>query len=304
MDVNKDELKAWLLLTVLALIWGSSFILIKKSLLALAPDEVGALRILSASVFLLPFALLRIKRINKKHLPLLLCVGFVGSLLPAFLFAAAQTRIESATAGILNALTPLFTISIGYLFFNQRFNKATLIGLILGFAGTALLVISGSKGNWSDLNFYALFVVLATIFYGINLNLIKYKIHDLSSVTITSISIVMVGPLALLYLWLFTPFFSEFASANTEYIWSATAIVVLGVMGTAVALIMFNQLVKLTQPVFASSVTYLIPIVAVIWGLIDGEVMRAADYLGLLAIISGVYLANIRRRQVPVTPKA
>lgn len=304
MELNKDELKAWGLLVVLALIWGSSFILIKKGLLELAPDEVGALRILSASVFLLPFAFFRIKRIKGKHLPLLLCVGFVGSLLPAFLFAAAQTRIESATAGILNALTPLFTILIGFLFFNQRFGKATMIGLVLGFSGTALLVISGSKGNWAELNFYALFVVLATIFYGINLNLIKYKIPDLSSVTITSISIVMVGPLALAYLLIYTSFFNDLATGNNEIVLATSAIVVLGVVGTAVALMMFNQLVKLTQPVFASSVTYLIPIVAVIWGLIDGEVMRTTDYLGLFAIISGVYLANARRRHIPVAPKA
>lgn len=303
MEVNKSEIQAWGLLILLAIIWGSSFILIKKGLQQLSSDEVGALRILSASIFLLPFAIGRINRIRKSHILKLITVGFVGSLLPAFLFAAAQTRIDSSAAGILNALTPLFTILIGYLFFNQKFSSATLLGLVLGFVGTFFLILSGSKGDLTQLNFYALFVVLATIFYGINLNLIKYKIADLSSLTITSISIVFVGPLSLLYLLIFTPFFNNLLHGTEAYLLSTGAIVLLGVMGTAIALVLFNQLVKLTQPVFASSVTYLIPIVAVIWGLIDNEVMRLADYLGLLAIISGVYLANRKQRKKVALPE-
>lgn len=288
---------AWIILFSLALIWGSSFILIKKGLNYLTPEEIGALRIVSASAILLPFAILRLRKIKARHIAYLISVGFVGSLLPAFLFAKAQTQIDSSAAGILNALTPLFTILIGFIFFGQKFGRKTVIGLILGFVGTIFLILSGSGGDLSELNFYALFVVLATIFYAINLNVIKYRLPDLSSITITSISLFFVGPLALLYMLLFTNFFLSLQAASEGFVLAASGIALLGVLGTAIALILFNQLVKITQPVFASSVTYLIPIVAVIWGLIDGEIMRTSDYIGLMTIILGVYLANARRNK-------
>ena len=290
---------AWGLLVLLALVWGSSFILIKKGLRALAADEVGALRILSASVFLLPVAIFQLRLLKKRHFYLLLIIGMTGSFVPAFLFAKAQTQLDSSVAGILNALTPLFTIVVGYIFFKQKLNKSTFSGLILGFTGTAFLMFSGSSSQLAEINFYALYVILATVFYAINLNIIKYKIPELPSITITSVSLLFVGPVALLYLYLATPFFSTFSLVNTDYVWSVGAIVVLGVVGTALALIIFNHLVKLTHPVFTSSVTYLIPVVAVIWGIIDNEKLYLLDYVGLMAVVSGVYLANKEKNIQP-----
>ena len=290
---------AWVLMAVLSLIWGSSFILIKRGLDVFSAGEVGAIRIVAASVFLLPIAVHGMKKVQKKDWFLLLCVGFFGSFIPAFLFAKAQTQIPSSVAGILNALTPLFTMIIGAVFYSQKFTPRTVLGLIIGFGGTVVLILAGTGGDLSALNYYALLVVLATIFYGANLNLIKFKIPDLNARTITSISLALVGPLGIVYLFFMTPFVDKLTSVEGAY-FSLGAIVLLGIMGTAIALILFNQLVKMTTPIFTSSVTYLIPIVAVIWGILDGEELFLGHYLGMAAIIFGVYLAN--RKKKPVQP--
>lgn len=294
MKENTNAL-AWIMLIGLAIIWGSSFILIKRGLDAYSADEVGAIRIAAASIFLLPIALSTIKKVEKQYWFRLLLVGFFGSLIPAFLFAKAQTQIPSSVAGILNALTPLFTLLIGITFFTQKTTKKTIFGLLIGLIGTAVLIVAGSGGSWQSLNFYGLFVVLATIFYGANLNLIKYKIEALSARGITSLSLMLVGPMALVYLFAGTPFIEK-TIGHEEVIWPLVAIITLGVLGTAIALIVFNQLVKITTPVFTSSVTYLIPIVAVAWGLFDGEVLYPGHYAGMGLIIVGVYLSRTKSK--------
>ena len=289
---------AWGLLLILALIWGSSFILIKRGLDVFSAGEVGAIRILSASLFLLPFALRSHRGISNRQWMFLFSVGMFGSFLPAFLFAKAQTHLPSSVAGILNALTPLFTMILGALFFHQKINSKTAIGLVTGFLGTVALILAGSGGDLSSINYYGLYIVLATIFYGVNLNLIKYKMPDLKALTITSISLMMVGPIALSYLFLFTDFTAKIQAGQGAWL-SLGAVVLLGVMGTAIALILFNQLVKITSPIFTSSVTYLIPIIAVLWGLLDGEQLAIGHYIGLILIISGVYLSNRSRATRP-----
>ena len=225
----------------------------------------------------------------------MLAVGFFGSLLPSFLFATAQTEISSSVAGILNALTPLFTMIIGASFFSQTFNLRTIIGLIIGFMGTIILIMAGSGGDLSSINYYALYVVLATIFYGANLNIIKYKMPDLKAKLITSISLSLVGPVAATYLFLTTDFLFKVNEVDGS-LFSLGAVVLLGVLGTAIALILFNHLVKITSPIYTSSVTYIIPIVAVIWGIWDGEQLFLGHYLGMAAIILGVYLANRKKK--------
>ncbi len=275
----------------LSLIWGSSFILIKRGLDVYSASEVGALRIASASIFLLPFALKGLRKITSKHWKLLFFVGLFGSLLPAFLFAKAQTQLPSSVAGILNALTPLFTMLIGILFFSQRINLKTTVGLLVGLVGTIFLIIAGSGGEVSDLNYYGFYVVLATIFYGANLNLIKYHIADLRARTITSVSLLIVGPVSIIYLFSATDFIQKTNSIDGAW-YAFSAVVLLGVLGTAIALIIFNQLVKLTSPIFTSSVTYIIPIIAVGWGLLDNEQLFLGHYFGMGLIILGVYLSR------------
>jgi drug/metabolite transporter (DMT)-like permease len=181
------------------------------------------------------------------------------------------------------------------LMFAQRTNSQTLAGIFIGLAGCTILILTGQEPGLNNISWYALLVVAATIFYGANLNIIKFRIHDLTSRTISSVSLLIVGPAALSYLLLFTPFIENVQQAQA--LPSLGAVALLGILGTAIALILFNQLVKLTSPVFTSSVTYLIPMVAVFWGILDGETLRAGHYIGLALIIFGVYLSTYMQRQ-------
>ncbi|MEX2594087.1 MAG: DMT family transporter [Anditalea sp.] len=291
---GKNTLKSWLLLFILALIWGSSFILIKKGLLVFSPGEVGAYRIVSAAMVLLPLSLPRIKRLTKRQVQNLIVAGLVGSFIPSFLFAKAQTQLSSSLTGVLNALTPLFVVLVGALFFGARITKRNGTGLFIAFAGVLVLISmpEGVKlGTWDDINGYVLYVLLATLCYGISLNIIKYWFVELNPVEITAISLLMVLPVALIYLFGGTSF--SFKLVYEETAWIAMGyLTILGVVGTAVALIIFNVLVKVATPVFASSVTYLIPVVAVIWGIMDGEILMPGHFLGILGIILGVWIGN------------
>ncbi|MEM7109118.1 MAG: DMT family transporter [Bacteroidota bacterium] len=290
MAIKNRNVLAWGLLLLLALIWGSSFILIKKGLLIYSALEVGAIRIVAAYLFLIPMALQSIKKTEKKHWRFLFTVGLFGSFLPAFLFAIAQTQIQSSLAGILNALTPLFTMLLGLVLFSQRFTIKLALGLLLGFLGSVVLVFVGERDE-IVFNVYALLVVLATLFYAANLNLIKFKLRDASSKAITSLSLFLVGPIALIHLLFNTDFIATTLSVKGAYL-ALGALSILGILGTAIALLLFNQLVKITSPIFTSSVTYIIPIVAVAWGLADGERLFLGHYAGMGLIIVGVYMVN------------
>ena len=286
---------AWVLLILLTLIWGTSFILIKRGLNAFDADEVGALRMLSAGIILLPFAFSKIKHVKGTNWWLLFVVGFIGSFIPAFLFAKAETQIESALAGVLNALTPLFVLVLGALFFTQQFSKQQISGIVIGFLGTVFLVLAGSLNELSSINYYGLFIVLATVCYGLNVNVIKFNIKGLSAMTVTSVSLGMVTPIALLYLLFFTDVPSQVINEPIARE-SLVYIVILGIMSTAVAMTIFNKLIQITTPIFTSSVTYLIPIVAVLWGLWDGETLLLGHYLGMFGVLTGVYLTNRKKK--------
>ena len=278
----------WFLLAILALIWGSSFILIKKGLLAFSAAEVGALRIVAAAAFLVPVAIPAVYRLTARHFGLLLLIGLVGSLGPAFMFALAQTQLSSSVTGILNAVTPLNVLLIGAAFFHKTITKKEVIGLGIGFLGAVMLTLAGSTGF--GLNYYALLVVLATICYGFNLNIIKNYLGDLKPIVITGVSLLLVGPAAAVYLFGVSEFWAK--AATDAAWWPLMAVICLGVLGTAIALILFNQLVQIRTAVFASSVTYLIPIVAIGWGVLDNESLTYQHFVGMGAILGGVYVAN------------
>ncbi len=222
---------------------------------------------------------------------LLFTIGLVGSFIPAFLFAKAQTQINSSLAGILNALTPIFTMLIGVLLFKRAFSPRVILGIIAGLAGVVMLVTTGEDGFTTGFSFYVLYVVLATICYGLNLNIIKYMIPELKAATITSISLTFVLPIGIIYLLFGTQFLARF-EAPDAIIWPLSAVVLLGIMGTAIALLLFNMLVKITTPVFTSSVTYLIPVVAIFWGILDGEKLYVTHIIAMVIIILGVYQVN------------
>lgn len=279
------------LLLILSLIWGTSFILIKQGLKAFSPEVVGALRITAAAVFLLPLALPRIKEVKKGDAQKLFVSGMIGVFIPAFLFAIAQTQLNSSLAGILNTLSPLWTMIVGAMFFGQRFRGFVVVGIIVSFIGAVLLALSRSGGSITGFNLYALLIVVACAFYGTNVNWIKYKIQGIGSITITSISIVLMGPLAAIYLFVFTDFLHVLQ--HTPGAWASFGyIALLALMSTAVANLLFYKLLSITTPIFAASVTYIMPVVAVMWGVIDGEQLLPGHFVGMALILGGVYLAN------------
>jgi drug/metabolite transporter (DMT)-like permease len=263
----------------------------KRGLLVFSPGEVGSIRVIAAALFLLPISIAHLRNLPTKYYPMLFASGLMGIFFPAFLFAIAQTRLESSVTGIMNSLTPIFTLLIGVVFFRQAFKSQSLLGIVIGMIGTILLVFAKSGGNIGNVNGYALFVIIACIFYGCNLNFIKYKIVDLRALTITSVSIMFISPLAIIYLFAFTSFTEKISHSPGAYE-ALSYLVLLGIMSTAVATILFNQLVKISTPLFTSSVTYIIPIVAVMWGLVDGEKLVIFHFIGMALVIGGVYLAN------------
>jgi len=290
MSQNKN-FTALILLLVLSLIWGTSFILIKQGLKVFSPDEVGSLRVTAAFVFLLPLALLRLKQLKPGDPFKLLMSGLMGIFIPAFLFSLAQTRLNSSLAGILNTLSPLWTVIVGALFFSQRFRGFAIVGILISFFGAVLLGLSRSGGSITGFNAYALLIVAACALYGANVNWVKFKIQGLGSTTITSVSVLFIGPLAAIYLFGFTDFTTTMA--ETPGAWKAFGFVVLlGLMSTAIANLIFVKLLSISTPLYASSVTYIMPVVSVMWGVLDGEQLLAGHFFGMAAILLGVYLSN------------
>jgi drug/metabolite transporter (DMT)-like permease len=294
---NHSNLKNWGLLVVLALIWGSSFILIKRGLEVFSPGEVGAYRIVAAATFLLPLSLPRIKTLTSEQAQNLILIGLLGSFIPAFLFPTAQTRLSSSLTGVLNALTPLFVVIIGALFFKSKITRRNAFGLVIAFIGVLILITlkeGSGLDSFTGINGYAFFVILACICYGFNLHLIKSRFDSLKSIEITAISLLMVLPLALVYLMAGTEFSYKLVTHDGA-LRALGFVTLLGVMGTAIALILFNIMVKTASPIFASSVTYLIPVVAIFWGVLDGEVLLFGHYLGIAAVILGVWVGNRKK---------
>ena len=287
--VFKKELYPWFLLFILSLIWGSSPILIKKALVSLSPYEIGSLRLTFAAVVLIPFLGKNFKEIKKKDYLILFISGIVGNVIPYFLYPIAQTNIDSATSGVLTSLTPFFALLIGVVFYKQNATKNNIIGLITGFVGTTILIIFSSKVGIIGNNVFGLFVVLATLLYGINLNLIKYHLNHLKPVTITSFSIVSILPVTFYILLSETPFIdhmNNYESYKLEFFY----VFVLGFLSTSVATLIFYNLIKIKDTVFASMVTYLMPIVAIFIGIADGEIINIIQVGGMILILTGVFI--------------
>ncbi len=290
-NVASNKIKALILLTLLALIWGTSFILMKRGLEVFSPWELGSIRIAVAALFLLPIALAKLHGLKPKHYGKLLLSGLMGIFLPAFLFAIAQTRLSSSVTGILNSFTPVCTLLVGVWFFHQPFRQRSIFGILIGLAGTVLLITANANGGIAGVNYFGIFVIIACVLYATNLNFIKYKIADLNALTITSVSLALIGLPAMIHLLRFTPFLEKMQ--NHPGAWTAFGyLALLGFMSTSLATILFNKLVKISSPLYTSSVTYLTPIVAVVWGLFDGEQLFVGHIAGMAAIFFGVYLAN------------
>jgi drug/metabolite transporter (DMT)-like permease len=281
-----------IILLLLSLVWGSSFILMKRGLEVYSPTQLAALRLLLASLALLPFSLTAIRKCSLFQKKVIVLCGIIGSAIPAFLFAFAQTKIDSAVAGILNALTPLFTLMIGFLFFSVRHSGKQSAGILTGLAGALVLILADSGNNFSLNLIYSLMVILATLLYATNVNILKTYLQSVSPVQIAALSFLFLGPPAAVYL-LFTDFM-QLTLTHEKAFTAFGSVFILGVAGTAYSLIVFNKLLQNTNAVFATTVTYLIPIVAVGWGYYDGEALMLSDLFGMILILSGVYLTRNR----------
>ena len=295
--------KRWFQFTILlllAFIWGSSFILMKIGLKSFSNNQAAAIRILLASLVLLPISLGKLNKLTRKDLPSLLIAGFIGSFFPAFLFMKAETRIDSSLAGMLNSLTPVFTLIVGLLFHKTAFKWRQSAGLFLGLTGATGLILAGEGFRLGPVNSYALYIVLATLFYAISINQIKSHLSHLSGVEVTSLSFLFIGPVALIYL-LTTSF--EPVVANPEWPLHLLALATLGILGTALAMLMMNSLIRHSSAVAASSVTYIIPVFAIMWGVLDNETITLLHLACMALILAGVYLINMKSRK-PIAAKS
>ena len=280
------------ILLLLALVWGSSFILMKVGLKSFTSSQAAAIRILLASAVLLPVAFKNLKSLKRKDLPWLLTVGFIGSFIPAFLFTKAQTRVDSSIAGILNSLTPVFTLLMGTLFFRSKTNWVQVAGLLLGLTGAVGLISVGEGIALSKINTFALFIVLATLMYGISANVTKSMLTHLSGIQITSLAFMFLFPPALIYL-ITTDLNPAFA--HPQWPLHLLALATLGIVGSAISMILMNSLIRYTPAVFTTSVTYIIPVFAIGWGMLAGEHISLLQVGCMGVILVGVYLINRRK---------
>lgn len=289
------KVSKWTYLIVLALIWGTSFILIKKSLLGFTSFQIGALRTTITGLILLAFGYKSLQKISSTHWKWLALSGFTGSFFPAFLFAIAETEIDSAVASILNSLTPLNTLLMGMAIFKIGTTKRQLLGVIIGFVGTALLILKGAALNPNQNYLYAGFIIASTVMYAANVNIIKTHLSHLSPISIAAGNYFTIILPAIVVLC-FSGFFSAETFNNPHFGIAMASITTLSVFGTAMAKVLFNKMIKLSSPVFASSVTYIMPIVALLWGVLDGEKFSLLQGVASLIILVGVYLVNRRKR--------
>jgi drug/metabolite transporter (DMT)-like permease len=286
---SSDRLLNWTIFAALSFIWGSSFILMKEGMKGLSAYQVAAIRMASAGIILLPLAVKQMRQLPKDKIGYAVLSGILGSFVPAFLFCIAETKIDSALAGILNALTPISVITIGILFFRSKVTKMQFAGVLIGFAGLMLLFLNKGKIDLTYISYSSL-VLLATVSYGLNVNMVNRHLHHVPSMHIATFAFVSLLIPALIVLWI-TGYFN-LPLTNKEVLLSTGASAVLGIMGTAVATILFYVLLKKAGTVFSSMVTYGIPFVAILWGVLAGEAITLMQIACLAVILGGVYVAR------------
>ena len=288
--------KKWVLLILLSFIWGSSFILIKKGLIGMTPWQLGGYRLVISSIFIFLIGFKSLKGLNKKDWKWLSISGFLGSFFPSFLFAYAELEVDSSVTSALNSLVPINTVLLGYFIFKIKSSRFQLLGVGIGFFGAMLLIAEGAELNPNQNYNYSGFILLATLMYAANVNIIKRFLNEVSPLAIATANFIVIFIPSLLVL-----FFSKALHSETiqrpEFSFSLLCIVILSIFGTALAKILFNTLIQISTPVFASSVTYLMPFVALLWGIMDSEIFNLKQLLSLLIILSGIYLVNKKTKK-------
>ncbi len=265
----------------------------KRGLEVYTANQVAALRLFISFLVLLPFAIPRIKLLKGKNLFFIAVAGFLGSGIPAFLFTISQEHVNSSMAGILNAMTPLFTMLVAVFLFRTKVSLLNVSGIILGLIGAGTLVIKDFSVFLDKNNIFGLLIVLATFLYGYNTNHVKHRLTQLDGMAITSLSFFLVGPFAGIYLL----FSGVSAPLQSPHGLSALGyIAILAIVGTALAMIIWNTLIKKLTAIYASSVTYIIPVFAIMWGVLDGEEFSLRELLAIALIFAGIYLVNKKEK--------
>ncbi len=288
--MNKEKWINWALFLVLSVIWGSAFILMKECSKTLNGWQIGAIRIFSAGLFFLPVAVFHVRHIPIRKLPFVILSGALGNLFPAFLFAIAiEKKINSSMAAILNSLTPLLVIMIAVFFFKATIHYRKIAGVLIGFTG--LIILSLSKGGITLDNYsFTLLILLATLFYGLNVNLVTYYLKEVDPFKMATVSIAVMALFAGYVMWVQDlPSIIQYDTGALPAIVYAS---LLGIVGSAIATALFYILIKRAGGLFASLVTYAIPVVGIFWGSLDGENITIVQISCLAIILSGVYLAG------------
>lgn len=289
-----DQVKKWLYLILLSLIWGSSFILIKRALIGFTALQVGGLRVVLASLFLFLLGHRSLRTIGRRDWKWLTAAGLLSSFFPPFLFALAQTELDSGITSIFNSIVPLLTTLVGIALFGAIITKKQVLGVFIGLFGTVALIAAGMEFDPSSNYWYAIFIFLSALGYAFNINITKKHLAHLSPLSITTASFGVAFFPALVLVG-FSGFFSE-VSTNTEMHTAFWYLLGLAVLGTSLANILFNKLIHISNPVFAASVTYTIPLVAVFWAFWDGETINVYQLLGGLIILLGVWMVNRKKK--------
>ena len=286
-------MKKWGTLVILSLIWGSSYILIKKGLTGLTPIQLGSLRVIVTTIIIAPIGYQKIKHIPRQKMKWVALSAFVGSFFPAYLFAFAETEISSSITAVMVSLTPLFTLLISVFVFGEELLKKQVFGVLIGFTG--IIVLINNELFASSFNIlYIMFIVLAAFCYAINANVLKYKLSNIPALGIVFMSFLFMFIPAFIILC-FSDFpFSDFTS-DPLIIESIIYIVILALFGTAIAKVLYIKLLAISTPVFSVSTTYLMPVVAIFWGLLDGEEFKLTQFTGTAIILLGVYLVTKKK---------
>ena len=286
-------IRKWGTLIILSIIWGSSYILIKKGLTGLTPIQLGSLRVIVTTILIAPIGYQKIKKIPKEKLKWVAFSAFVGSFLPAYLFAFAETEISSSVTAVMVSLTPLFTLLISVIIFGEELLRKQVLGVIVGFLGIIVLINNELLESSFSL-LYVMFVIIAAFCYAINANVLKYKLPNIPALGIVFMSFLFMFIPAFIILC-FSDFpFVDFAS-NPLIIESIIYIIILALFGTAIAKVLYIKLLAISTPVFSVSTTYLMPIIAIFWGLLDGESFQPIQFIGTLIILMGVYLVTKKK---------
>ena len=289
-----DNNKKWFYLAILSLIWGSSFILIKKGLVGLNSVQLASLRMIFAASVIYIYSYNSIKKIPKKSWKWIVITAYLGTFFPVYLISYGQTEIESGLASIITTVTPINTLIIGIIFFSLTFSVKQLLGLFIGLVGAVLLLYEASETNLNSNIYFSFFIYLTTVGYAASVNLIKKYLTNIPPEAVTAGIFLSISPPAIIVLY-----FSDFTDLNFQdplILKSIFFVLVLGVFGSAIAQTLFNKFVKIASPIFASAVTYTMPVVAIFWALIDGEILSIMQFFATAIILIGVYLVNKRKQ--------